>query len=110
MDALAALRRESACGGNINELRKDEVWQARLENHRELDEQWEGLYARLTKLMRDKNAANMAVEVAREAADDARAAVAEEERARSTARAAAAARAELDGWLAGIKRKREEDE
>ena len=25
MDALAVLRRESACGGNINELRKDEV-------------------------------------------------------------------------------------
>ena len=52
----------------------------------------------------------MAVEVAREAAEEARAAVAEEERARSAARAAAAARAELDERLASLKRKREEDE
>ena len=110
MDALVALRRESACGRNIDELLKDEVWQARLEECRELDQKWEELHARLTKLMRDKKAANEAVEVAREAAEEARAAVAEEERARSAARAAAAARAELDERLASLKRKREEDE
>jgi hypothetical protein len=102
LGALQALRLNNATGGFKLD---DAEWEIHLEKHRELDAQLEVLQPRLDRLQREWLDTEDAAEDARASAEDARDAVALEERTR----AAAASRAELDAQMAALKAEREAD-